>query len=183
MAKEKKLIKTPFSNVIIIASFLLMALPFITTFNSFLTDLFLRWEFYKFLQDLVVPYEAKVLAGILNSLGFPARSATEGVWVGRAFMRIEWNCLGWQSAVLLLASLLSGFQGKFSWSSRIQVVLIGLLGTYLIQFFRLSTFGVLAFKVGTTVAIFFHDYLALIMVIFWFVGLWWFSYSFVLEEK
>ncbi|OGD91895.1 hypothetical protein A3D81_00470 [Candidatus Curtissbacteria bacterium RIFCSPHIGHO2_02_FULL_40_17] len=181
--QETRLIKTPFSRIIILAAVLLMTLPFIATFNEFLTNLFLKWELYRVLENWVVPYEAKLLAGILNVLGLGTKAVAKGVWVEGAFLEIQWNCLGWQSAVLLLASFLGGFQGKFSWTSRLEVVLIGFLGTFLVQFGRLSAVAILAVKVGTGVAIFFHDYLALILVILWFVVFWWFSYTFVLEES
>ena len=178
-----KLIRTPISRVIIIAVFLLMTLPFVTSLNSFLTELFLKWEAYRIMENWVVPYEAKLLAGILNVFGLETLALKGGVRVEGAFLGIEWNCLGWQSAVLLLATFLGGFQGKFSLSSRLEVVLIGFLGTFLIQFGRLTTVAVLAVKVSTGVAIFFHDYLALILVILWFVVFWWFSYTYVLEER
>ena len=180
--QETRLIKTPFSKIIILAVVLLMVLPFISTFNEFLTRLFLKWELYRILQDIVVPYEAKVVAGFLNLLGISANAVSKGVWVQGSFLEITWNCLGWQSAVLLLASFLGGFQGKFTNISRFEVVLIGFLGTYLVNFGRLSMVGILAIKINTSVAIFFHDYLALIFVILWFAVFWLFSYSFVLEE-
>lgn len=181
--QETRLIKTPFSKIVILAAVLLMTLPFISSFNSFLTDLLLKWQAYRVLENWVVPYEAKLLAGILNFLGLSTRALARGVSVEGAFLEIQWNCLGWQSAVLLLASFLGGFQGKFSWTSRFEVVAIGFLGTFLVNFLRLSTVAILAVKVNTAVAIFFHDYLALILVILWFVVFWWFSYSFVLEER
>ena len=172
-----------FSTLFLVSALLLMVLPFISTFNEFLTSLFLKWELYRILEEVVVPYEAKVVAGIFNFLRIGAWANPNGIWLGGTFLEIEWNCLGWQSAVLLLASFLTGFQGKFSWVSRAEVIIIGFLGTYLVQFFRLTTVGVLAVKINTFTAIFFHDYLALVLVILWFFVFWWFSYSFVLEER
>ena len=183
IGENPRLIRTPFSKVVILAALLLMTLPFVSSFNSFLTELFLKWEAYRILENWVVPYEAKLLAGILNVLGLGTKAVDRGVWVEGAFLEIQWNCLGWQSAVLLLASFLGGFQGKFSWTSRLEVVLIGFFGTFLINFTRLSAVAVMAVKINTGVAIFFHDYLALMMVILWFVVFWWFSYTFVLEER
>ncbi len=160
-----------------------MVLPFINTFNSFLTNAFLKWHAYAILQELVVPYEAKMLAGFFNVLRFSALAVPKGVWLNGLFLEITWNCLGWQSVVLLVATFIGGFQGRFSWSSRFEVVLIGLLGTFLVNFLRIAIFGVLATTINSTTAVFFHDYLALIFVIAWFGVFWWFSYSFVLEER
>lgn len=180
--QETRLIKTPFSRIVIFAAVLLMTLPFITTINSFLTNVFLRWHFYSILQSAVVPYEAKVIWGIFNILGFAASAGEKGVWINGLFVEITWNCLGWQSAVFLLATFLGGFQGKFSWVSRLEVVAIGVLGTFLINIFRIALVGILATNFGKTPALFFHDNLVLVFVILWFVFFWWFSYSFVLEE-
>jgi len=173
----------PFSGLFVAVSILLMLLPFINTFNSFLTDLLLRWGAYKFLQNLVVPYESLVVARLFNLFGFAASGVDRGVWVNGVFLEITWNCLGWQSVVLLFASLLGGFQKSFTWFSKTQVVLIGLLGTYVVNILRLFTVGGLAVSFGRTSAIFFHDYLALLFLIVWFVFFWWFSYSYVLEER
>ena len=174
--------KERFSAIFIIFALLLMMLPFISTFNEFLTSLFLKWELYRILQNFVVPYEAKIIAGLMNLVRIPAEGVPKGVWIKGNFLEIQWNCLGWQSAVLLLASLISGFQGKFSWPSRAEVVIIGLLGTFLINIFRLTFVGFLAVNVNKSIALFFHDYLSLVFVLMWFFVFWWFSYSFVLEE-
>src|SRR3990167_2585174 len=104
IGENPRLIRTPFSKVVILAALLLMTLPFVSSFNSFLTELFLKWEAYRILENWVVPYEAKLLAGILNVLGLGTKAVDRGVWVEGAFLEIQWNCLGWQSAVLLLAS-------------------------------------------------------------------------------
>lgn len=180
---SKKVRGGNFSGIFLVVAVILMTLPFINTFNEFLTNEFLKWHAYRVLQDVVVPYEAKVVAGIMNLFGLPAEGGPGGVWVSGSFLEIQWNCLGWQSMVLLLASFFSGFQKKYSWSSRFEVVIIGFLGTYIVSILRLLLVGVLAVKVNHWVAIFFHDYLALIFVILWFFVFWWFSYSFVLEER
>ncbi len=181
--RETRLAQTPISRIIIFASLLLMLIPFITTTNEFMTSMFMKWKLYRVLEDLVVPYEARIMMGIFRVLGFSANASDKGFYIGGAFFEIQWNCLGWQSAVLLIATFLSGFQGKFSFSSRLEVVLIGFLGTYLVNIFRLFLVGFLAVNLSTSFALFFHDYLALVMVIVWFIGFWWLSYSFVLEER
>lgn len=180
---EEKQRTTPFSGIVVIAVVFLMVLPFITSLNSFLTELLMKWHWYRILQEAVVPYEAKVLAGVLNLLNLSTNATAKGVWVEGSFITIEWNCVGWQSAVFLAASYLSGFQGRFTFMSRMEVVLIGFLGTYLVNFARLIIVAALSEFINTGTAIFFHDYLALLAVIAWFVFFWWFSYSFVLEER
>lgn len=174
--------QSQFSRLFLLFAVALMVLPFITTFNSLLTTLFLKWELYKTLQEIVVPYESKVIAGVFNIFNFATIAVDKGVWVNGLFIEITWNCLGWQSALLLFASLLGGFQKNFSWSSRWEVLAIGVLGTYLINILRMVMVGFLAVSFGRGPAIFFHDYLALLLVIVWLFAFWWFSYTFVLEE-
>jgi len=177
--------KNPFSTIFIWAALLLMLLPFITTFNAFLTSLFLKFHYYRVLEEFIVPYQAKALASILALLPGPitVNAVPKGVWLNGAFIEMQWNCLGWQSLVLLVATYLTGFQQKFSWTSRIEAIVIGLLGTYLVNIFRISVVGFLAVFLGRLWAMLFHDYFSLVLVILWFFVFWWFSYSFVLEEK
>ncbi len=172
-----------FQTLFLVSALLLMTLPFISTFNEFLTRILLKWELYRLLDGVVVPYEAKILAGVFNALRIGAFATGKGVWIRGTFLEIQWNCLGWQSAILLLASFMTGFQGSFSRVSRLEVVIIGFLGTYLVNLARMLLVGIFAVGVGRTAAIVFHDWFSLVFVILWFFGFWWFSYSFVLETK
>lgn len=174
--------KNKFSSLFLIVALLLMVIPFISTFNEFLTKILLNFKLYALLESVVVPYEAKVVAGFYNMLGIPAVANNWGVWVKNMYLEIQWNCLGWQSAVLLIASYITGFQGKFTLSSRIEVIIIGFMGVYLINIFRILIVGLLATFWGKSVAFIFHDWFSLIFVIGFFFVYWWFSYSYVLEE-
>lgn len=174
--------QSQFQTIFMISALLLMTLPFISTFNEFLTSLFLKWKLYRMLEEIVVPYEAKVIAGIFSFLRMGAFATDRGVWLSGTFLEIQWNCLGWQSGVLLLASFLTGFQGNFSKISRLEVVVIGLLGTYLINLARMLAVGGFAVTFGQEMALVFHDWFSLVLVILWFFLYWYFSYSYVLEE-
>jgi len=162
-----------FSVLFMVTALLLMTMPFISTFNEFLTSLFLKWRLY----------QARALAGIFSLFPFSVTATTKGIWLSGNFLELQWNCLGWQSAVLLLASFLTGFQGKFSKTSRIEVILIGTLGTYLVNFMRMFIVGFFAVFFGILPAKIFHDWFSLSLVLLWFFFFWWFSYSFVLEDK
>ncbi len=175
--------KSPFKTIFIVLPLILMLLPFINTTNEFLTRIMMEWEAYRLLEEWVVPYEARMLAAILSLLPVNVEATKSGVFLNGGFLRIEWNCLGWQSGVLLLATLMAGMQGKFKTVSRIETVVIGVLGTYLINFARITIVGVLAITAGETAAMTFHDYLSLLFIILWFAVFWWFSYSYVLEER
>jgi exosortase/archaeosortase family protein len=177
--------KSVFPTIFILLAVLLMVLPFITTFNSFLTNFFLKFGFYQALEDFVVPYQAKAISSILALLPIPISVApvAKGVWLNGQFISIEWNCIGWQSVVLLLATFLTGMGGKFSWSSRIETIIIGFVGTYLVNIFRLVAISLLTTLVGGLPTILVHEYLFTLIIVAWFFLFWWFAYSFVLETK
>jgi len=175
--------QSKFSVLFMVAALLLMTMPFITTFNEFLTSLFLKWKLYRVLEEWVVPYQARVLAGLFSLFPVSVEATSKGIWLSGNFLELQWNCLGWQSAVLLLASFVTGFQGKFTKTSRIEVILIGTLGTYLVNFMRMFIVGFFAVFFGALPARIFHDWFSLSLVLIWFFLFWWFSYSFVLETK
>jgi len=179
----KVFVRSPFSTIFFICSLICMSLPFLSTFSSFLTNIFLQWPFYRMVESFIIPYQAKILASFLSLFSIKASATSQGVYLQGAFLELQWNCLGWQSAILLLATFVSGFRGKFTWVSRIEVVIIGFLGTYLMNIFRLASIGLVARFGGPYAAFFFHEYLTLALIILWFLFFWWFSYSFVLEER
>src|SRR3990167_8538853 len=133
-----------FSVLFMMAALLLMMLPFMSTFNEFLTSLFLKWKLYRALEEFIVPYQARALAGLFSLFPVSATPTARGIWLEGIFLELQWNCLGWQSAVLLLASFLTGFQGNFSNFSFFEVVVFGFLGTFLKSFlghFKAGNFG------------------------------------------
>src|SRR3989338_1547186 len=128
-----------FSVLFMMAALLLMMLPFMSTFNEFLTSLFLKWKLYRALEEFIVPYQARALAGLFSLFPVSATPTARGIWLEGIFLELQWNCLGWQSAVLLLASFLTGFQGKFSKVSRFEVLVIVVFCVLVVfVFFRLG---------------------------------------------
>ena len=85
---------------------------------------------------------------------------------------ISWNCIGWQSLVLLGVSLVVGLRGGLSTEARVQVVLFGLLGTVLVNVVRVSLVCLLAATVGRTPALIFHDYGGTLMTVAWLFVFW-----------
>lgn len=183
MGREDGVRKSPFRTIFIVVPLLLMLLPFVNSVNEFMTQLLLHFQAYKVLEDWVVPYEAKMLAAIFQLFPVNVEATKTGIFLNHGFLEIQWNCLGWQSAVLLLATLITGMQGKFKTGSRLETIVIGVMGTYLINFVRLVTVGALALTFGQTVAVIFHDYFSLLLLIAWFFVFWWFCYTYVLESS
>lgn len=158
------------------ASVLLLLLPFTATFDQALTSGALRLGLAQPLQDLA-PAVAAQAAGILHLLGVRAASSGSQIVVwnaqgGMVPIFLSWNCLGWQSAVLLGISLVSGLRGRMGWETRVQVLLLGAAGTYLVNLGRIVAVLWLAAIAGYVPAVVFHDYAGLLLPLFWLFGFW-----------
>lgn len=170
---------------------MLTLLPFVTTFNSALTSLINKVGLYKTLQDYLVPYESRLVIGVVRVLKIPAFLAPIGdaasfyLLKGNTYfpVQIQWNCLGWQSLLLLEISFAFGLERRFTGLSKAECVLAGLLGTFLINIFRMVAVVTGAYYINKLFAFIVHDYLAALTTIAWLMFFWWFSYKYILEEK
>ena len=103
--RQKATFKKLFAGVAI----LLAVLPFIVTFSAVLTSLFDKVGAYVWLQNKVVPFEARLVAVLLRLArikGVVTPGASFAMLLERPGqsplpVQLEWNCLGWQSLVLL----------------------------------------------------------------------------------
>ena len=96
---------------------------------------------------------------------------------------IAWNCIGWQSLVILFVSLKGGLVSGFTKSSRLEALTFALVGTFLMNLARISAILIILYYFGKQPAAFFHNYVSIVITISWLFFFWWFSYTFVLEEK
>lgn len=176
--------KQVFSTIFLLFTLFLVLLPFLVTFNEFLTRIVENFKLYKLLQDQLVPVEVKMVKLLVSPLGVNFVAYQNGMVVKGTFLQMTWNCIGWQSLFLLVITLWVGLRsGIYTFSSRVETVCIGLLGTFLINIFRLSVIVLIFAYLRPLYAYIYHDYLAAIVTIVWLFFFWWFSYSFVLEEK
>lgn len=178
--------KSTFKTLFLLLAVILLLLPFITTFNEFLTSFVMKIRFYRVIQDFIVPYQVKMISVILRLLGINASPSLTTVGVGRAIgssFEISWNCIGWQSLVLLVISLFTGLQGPYRTYTKIQTILIGFMGTFLVNIVRISLVIIVAYHFGRLAGIIFHDYFSTMMIIAWLFFFWWFAFNFVLERK
>jgi len=185
--EQKQTFKLLFAGLAI----MLALLPFVTTFNTVLTEFINSIGLYKAVQDRLVPWESSLIVVIVRWLGINAFLLPKeevGAFViqkGGEFIPadLQWNCLGWQSLVLLVLSFIAGLQGSFTRLSRLECILIGLLGTFLLNILRMVFITVGIFYINTAFALLIHDYFAALTTIAWLFFFWWFSYAFVLEPK
>ena len=163
---------------------LLMVLPFVTTFDELLTTWALQLGANNPLQD-IVPIEARMVVGLLGLFGIHAAASGSHIviWDAAGSMHtlfISWNCIGWQSLILLGISFLSGLRGQQPIEARIQVVLIGVAGTMLLNLARVAAVAAIAATIGQTPAVLFHDYGGTILIVGWLFAFWVFVQRWIL---
>jgi exosortase/archaeosortase family protein len=163
---------------------LLMLLPLVTTFDDLLTAWAMRVGADSPLQA-IVPVEARMVVGLLGLAGIHAAASGSHllVWDGGGAMHIlyiSWNCIGWQSLILLGVSLLSGLRGHHPLEARFQVIVIGVAGTMLLNLLRVAAVAGIAATVGVTPAVLFHDYGGTILLIAYLFAFWMFVQRWIL---
>ena len=128
-----------------------------------------------------------MVVGLLGLAGI--RAAASGshlvVWDGAGAMHtlfISWNCIGWQSLVLLGVSLITGLRGRHPIEARVQVVVIGVAGTMLLNLLRVTAVAGVAATIGVTPAILFHDYGGTLLVIAYLFLFWTFVQRWILAS-
>jgi exosortase/archaeosortase family protein len=166
---------------------LLMVMPLVTTFDDFLTSWALQLGANNPLQA-IVPVQARMVVGMLSVFGVHAAASGNYmvVWDRSGAMHtllIAWNCIGWQSLVLLGMTFLSGLRGEQPLEARVQIVFIGIAGTMLLNLMRVAAVAALAATWGQTPAVLFHDYGGTILVVGWLFGFWIFVQRWLLRPE
>lgn len=175
-----------YRSLIVAAALAFMVLPFITTFNELLTKLVERLQLVASIQGLAAPFIVRVVAVILGALGVPAAGCGSYLYLTGGWMPlriyISWNCVGWQSFILLAFTFLTGLQGPYTWRSRLITVLLGVEGTFLVNVLRILVLCLLAYRFGYVPAIVFHDYLGTVLTLIWLGALWYLAFGSLLAR-
>jgi len=163
---------------------LLMVLPLVTTFDDLLTSLAMGLGANNPLQA-IVPVESRIVVRMLGLLGVHAAASGSHmvVWDGSGSMHtlfISWNCIGWQSLILFGVSLISGLRGGHGLEMRVQVILIGVTGTMLLNLVRVALVALIAATVGVGPAIFLHDYGGPVLFVGFLFAFWAFAQRWIL---
>jgi len=171
--------------ILIMAAMLVLILPLVTTTNEFLTRIVEITGLDVLLTDYIVPIEARLIAGLLALVGIPIQVSSTTIYLdkGGFFLPvfISWNCVGWQSFLLFAVTLATGFQGAFSRRSKIDAIVLGFLGIFLVNLLRIASVAVVAYYFGTSPALIYHDYGGTIIILLFLFGFWWFSHGWLLE--
>jgi len=176
-----------YQTLIVLAAAIFLFMPFITTFNEFLTTVVMRLGLDTLLRAWVVPAEARLMAALILPLGIGVQLTPDMIHLlgpGRTVsVFISWNCVGWQSLVLLVITLLAGLPGPYTRWSKFQTLAIGILGTFLFNLFRLVSVVLVAYFFGQLPAVLYHDYGGTLLLLFWLFAFWSFTYHSVLELR
>jgi exosortase/archaeosortase family protein len=164
----------------------LLVLPFVTSFNDLLTAGAIRLGIADPLQS-VAPVEVRMVVALVNLFGIHAGAAGSQMVVWNAAgqpqtLYISWNCVGWQSLVLLGLSLISGLRGPYTTAARLQVALLGLTGTLCVSLLRITAVCLLAASLGRVPAILFHDYGGTLLTLGWLFLFWTLAYRWILPQ-
>ncbi|HZQ49758.1 MAG TPA: hypothetical protein VFB69_05580 [Candidatus Dormibacteraeota bacterium] len=166
------------------AAVLMLLTPFIATMDDLLASAAQRFGLDTAVSFIAIP-EARLVAALLNVLGIAASSTGATISVGGAqpvALVIGWNCVGWQGLVLLGLTFAVGLRPRDGWEARIHVVVIGVLGTVIINLARIALVAILAAYAGYYPAIFVHDWAATIATVVWLAGFWLFAQRWILLD-
>lgn len=181
-------IRKQYSNLFVVTVLLLMAMPLFVTSQEFLTRLLDLTGISLVIQNYIIPIEVKFVIALLGFFKVEAIGDNRIIVLeqaGREVFRAQiiWSCIGWQSTLLVAVTLFTGFRGGFTRGSRLETVIIGLLGTFWVNIFRIVLIYLIGFRFGQLPAYLFHNVAGTFMTILWLFVFWWFSYRFVLEER
>ena len=188
MDNQPSLEKRQFSTLFLWLTILLMTLPLFITSQDLITKLLESSGLSTLIQNYVIPIEVKFVVATLSLIGVPATGDTRIIVLfgqtREAFRaQIIWSCIGWQSVVLFLVTLITGFSGKYTISTKLETIVIGLMGTFWVNILRIVIIYLLGFYFGRLPAVLFHNFAGTLMVVIWLFFFWWFAYRFILEEK
>ena len=163
---------------------MLLVLPFVTTFDEFLTAATKQFGLTHPLLSLAAP-EARAVVALLGFLGVQAQAAGDELyvwdWSGqRQALLISTTCIGWQSLILLGLSCVVGLRGAYSKEAKAQVLLIGVLGTVLVNLIRMAIVSLVAAEFGFWPAVLVHDYGGTLIIVAWLFGFWAFANRWIL---
>ena len=166
----------------------LTILPLITTINDLLTQVALGSGLYKILEKYTVPVMVRLAGTVLEEI-FKIETVISGSSIfmitdGLPYeIDIVWNCVGWQSFILLALALVTVLQGKYTLGSRIKCVVLGIEGVVILNIIRVTSTCLLLLNGGYGPAITFHDYFSTVLTFVWLSAFWYLSQNFILEYK
>lgn len=173
--------------IMLLSAVTLLLLPFITTFNEFMTAMVMTMHLDGVLREWIVPVEARMVAALLSPLGVDVAVSSTSIYVGGGDFPlpvfISWNCVGWQSLILFALTVKTGLEGRYTLASQLRALTLGLLGIIWINLLRIAGIALMAYYFGRLPAVLAHDYGGTLMTIVWLALFWYFAINYILESK
>lgn len=175
----------PIGPILAVAAVFLVLMPFYSTFAEVLTSVAMLAGIDAFLGQWAAPLESRLVHGVLAIVGL--QSSVHGsilsVGDGRrgVDLYIAWNCVGWQTLLFLLVSMIGGLVGSYTWLSRAEVIALGVGGIFVLNVARITIVALVAFAFGQVPAIIVHDYGSILMTVGFLMAFWAFAYGAILE--
>jgi exosortase/archaeosortase family protein len=175
-----------FAMLLALTAIVLVVLPFVSTFDDVLTQVGMRLGIAAPLQA-IVPAEVRVTVVVLGLLGVHAAAAGNQLVVWNSSgapqtLFISWNCVGWQSLILLGLSLMVGLRTPMTMGTRLEVIALGVVGTVLVNITRITLVCLLAALAGYVPAVLFHDYGGTLLLVAWLFTFWLLAYRWIVPE-
>ena len=173
--------------ILLLSAVTLLLLPFITTFNEFMTAMVMTMHLDGVLREWIVPAEARMVAVMLSPLGVEVSVSSTSIYIGGGDFPlpvfISWNCVGWQSLILFALTVKTGLEGRYTLASQFRALSLGLLGIIWINLLRIAGIALVAYYFGRLPAVLAHDYGGTLVTIVWLALFWYFAINYVLESK
>ncbi len=173
--------------ILLLSAVTLLLLPFVTTFNEFMTEIVMTMHLDGVLREWIVPAEARMVAALLSPLGVDVSVSSTSVYIGGGDFPlpvfISWNCVGWQSLILFALTVKTGLEGRYTLASQLRALILGLLGIVWINLLRIAGIALVAYQFGRLPAVLAHDYGGTLMTIVWLALFWYFAINYILEPK
>ena len=174
--------------ILLLAAGLLLVLPFITTFNEFLTKAVMELHLDWILTNWVVPTEVRFISLILQPFGITTEVTDAALYLHKPGsilpipVYVSWNCVGWQSFILFGITVVTGLQGSIPRRRKLQVIALGLLGTFWMNLLRMAAVALVAYFFGRLPAVVFHDYGGTLMILIWLAAFWYSLFNYFLAD-
>lgn len=174
-----------YQHILVATAIIFLILPFVITFNELLTKIAENLRLYIHIQKMIVPTLTKMAGAILKFFGVQT-----AIYGGTMYLQggghpllvyISWNCIGWQSQILFAFAIVTVIQGSYTMGSKIACLIIGILGTILINVGRIALVCLIALYWGQLPAKIFHDHGGTILILTWLLFYWHFSSNYVLR--
>ena len=176
----------PVGTLVAAGSIALLILPFFSTFGELLTKAAMAAGFDAWLGQWIAPIEGKLVHGALALIGVPSAYDGSLLYVGTGAgslaLYISWNCVGWQTLLFLAVSMATGLQGEYTRRSRLETVVLGVIGIAMLNILRITVVALVAYAFGQVPAVIVHDYGSVIATVAFLMAFWAFAYNVVLER-